>query len=158
MTTICWDGKNLAVDRGCWNGNMVTAGDKIHLFNGDRLRRPEFPAGAWASMGDRAYIYATVAWLRYPSADRPVLAKPDELDESMGLWVTDEGDCYQFTKRLVLTPVSSYPIGLGAGGFFAMGAMVAGKTAREAVLLAAIHTDGSAFGVDTWTPGDPRTH
>jgi len=148
MTTIAWDGKTLAVDRGGWNGRHVREYQKLSVFakpgNG-------WDPGAFASTGDACFNEAMRQWIQ-SGGDKPQPAEAKDLNDECGLYVTNDGKAFTVTVRGVLLPCFSKKIGAGGGGHFALGCMVAGKTAEEAVQLAQAHTDCSAFGMDCWSP------
>ncbi len=151
MTTIAWDGKTLAIDRGAWSGRMVTEVSKLHVF--DDIKRPGWPKrGCWGITGSLAYLSACVMWLSGKTEVMPPLAKDGNLDDEAGLFVDETGIAWIVSERMVPFRCHSKCVGAGGGGFFVLGAMVMGATAEQAVRLAHTHTDAAAFGVDTWSP------
>lgn len=149
MTTIAWDGTTLAVDRGGWNGRMVRPTKKITVI---QLGREGWPLGAYASTGNAAFNRELALWMQGVVAELPKLAKAEELDDECGLYITNDKIAYSVTQRGILLEIPGQYATAGGGREFALGCMVAGKTAVEAVTLAQLHTDCSAFGIDTWSP------
>lgn len=146
MTTIAWDGKTLAADRGCITGLLANVEDKIWkikvmrshwTLTGIQPGSPAYVVGAGHSFQIKRYA----RWLE----------RADD-DDLPGV---DESESLIVTKRAVLhidgaglgIPVLRRPIALGSGGEVALGALLAGATARRAVDLVAKNVaPSSAFG------------
>lgn len=152
MTTIAWDGRTLAADRGCWFGNMQTEVCKLFVFKSGEIVRKGFPVGAWGSTGSWAFNHAFAQWLKDDSVTLPQPEKDTSPDGSIGIWVSDQGEVFRVHVRGILTPVMSKIAADGAGHMFALGVLAIGGTAERAISLAAVHTDAATFGVDTWSP------
>jgi hypothetical protein len=152
MSTIAWDGRTLAADRGSWSGNMQTEVCKLFVFKEGEIGRKGFPPGGWASTGDWAFNHAFAQWLMDDSVSFPLLGKDTSPDHSIGIWVTNDGQVFRAHVRGILTPIMGKIAADGAGQMFALGALAMGGTAERAISLAAVHTDAAAFGVDTWSP------
>ena len=145
MTTIAWDGKMLAANRG-----MIIS---PHAYSEDKIERVVVQREHWSLPGIKSGVKAFFTgagmsqhidryrnWLETVDDDDP----PD----------TDQCHCLLVTKRLTLMIDSAglgskvrKPIGLGSGGEIAFGAMLAGKSAADAVRLVAKHAEPNmAFG------------
>jgi len=144
MTTIAWDGRRLAADRRLTidDGRMVLADTKIH----------KLPDGRYAAAAGNAVLGAmTIEWLA--DADRD----PDEFP------VSSDGDTVEvlvlhpgFPPRLEIYVGSPTPIrlspqiyALGSGAPYALAAMHCGKSAPEAIEVAAVFDSGTGGGVTT---------
>lgn len=152
MTTIAWDGKTLACDRGLWSGNMQTEVCKLFRFHAGDIKRKGYPNGAWASTGTWAFNNAFKDWLMDVDAPFPLLGKDTDIDAPIGIMVAEHTcEAYSLHTRGVITPIIGIAAA-GAGQMFAMGVMAAGGTAEQAIELAMKYTDAAAFGVDAWRP------
>ena len=145
MTTIAWDGKTRAVDRGVWKGRLVGEVRKLHIFK-DGESPPNWPAGAWAAAGNSGVVAEVLLWAA-GKVDRPA-----EANSSLGLFVDARGQAYEVSARFTLAPLRQKFTADGAGAEFAMGCLAAGATAEEAIGYAMQHTDCAAGGIDVWSP------
>lgn len=146
MTTIAWDGRFLAANRGALTGQIVNLECKIVRI--EVMRSHWTLPGVRA--GDQAYVVGaglTFQTKRYTAW----LQRADDDD----LPLVDESENLIVTKRTVLhidaaglgTRVGRRPIALGSGGEVALGALLAGADARKAVALVAKHlAPNNAFG------------
>ena len=135
MSTIAWDGKTLAADRLCC-GNFKSRARKVF-----RLRDGRFFGGA----GNFEQVLAVRAWLD-EGGD-----KPTELNNFSGILVAPNGTAYRLEERLILDRILERCHSVGSGSPFAITAMALGKTAREAVGIAAGFDPGTGGGVDVLT-------
>ena len=124
MTTITWDGKTLAADSRVTDGCIEQVRcKKIHK------------AGEYiiAFCGDYAEGLAFVKWVKDGMvAER----KPEDLEDFGALVVHPDGKVFEYTKRLIPLPCGC-PTAAGSGRKSAMGALLAGANAVEAVKIAA---------------------
>lgn len=132
MTTVCWDGETLATDRqSC--GMYKTRSKKMwRLSNGD----------LFAGAGVIEQILAVRAWLEEGGN------KPDGLTEFNGILVDANRKAYRLEEKLIRDPILERCHAVGSGSPFAITAMALGKTAREAVLIAARFDPRTGGGVD----------
>lgn len=124
MTTIAYDGKTLAVDsRISDNQDTITSERGKKLFKvGDK----------WiAFSGDWQDAMLALDWFR---AGEPKDKKP-QLD-NLTAFVKIGSRCYRYEKKLARWEVKA-PAATGSGYEFALAAMACGKTARQAIQLAA---------------------
>lgn len=132
MTTIAWDGQYLAGDRKRTIRNTPMEATKIFRTT-DRC--------LYGTSGGSAECEAFRAW-QCGSGEKPSLTyfiaicvKPDrsvwEMEEN-GLWLR----------------ISRKQWAIGSGADYALGAMAAGATAREAVEIASRLDSGTGMGVD----------
>ena len=137
MTTICSDGITIAGDGlACWGDEPVSRADLKIEQRGNRI---------FALSGASAMLPALIKWVdegadvaRVPAGIGP------EVMWSL-LVIEKTGVCAYVSKCPYASPMS-YPISIGSGADYAMGAMHAGKTPREAVEIAS--------KLDVWTGGD----
>lgn len=155
MTTICWDGKTLAADRGSWSGYVVNEVTKLFPpiytpeFMPDRFENG-WPMGAFAFAGHSGICMAILHWARC-GHDKPIL-RDGERDNSYGVLATNSGVLYRVGGMLMLEKIESVPFADGGGHECALGAMLAGADARRAVEIVGERMYMSRFGVDTWCP------
>jgi len=147
MTTIAWDGTTLAADRAAWSGGQKYRVKKVH-----KITAPDGRKFLVALCGDGQYATLVLAWMRggphpgaYPDNDNIVIAV--SIDERRRIWRLSSAKlCYE----RVLEKIHA----TGAGQDFAIGALEAGATAKQAVLITARRSDLSALGVDCVTFDD----
>jgi hypothetical protein len=124
MTTAAWDGETLAVDSRLSDGNDVIVTERAKkLFKvGDK----------WiATSGAREQGLMFVQWMKdgQPADKRPVL------DDFRAL-VKIGNRCYRYEQKCVAMQCVG-KAAIGGGYEIALTAMACGKTAREAVRMAA---------------------
>lgn len=143
MTTVAWDGTSLAADRRCSGSAGSAAVGKIFRLKDGRLL-----AGA----GTYDDIVEVVAWLEAGAkeAKRPKLG---DRDDGSDILLIDGGRAYWLTWPH-LRPVlfNERFTAVGSGGPYALGAMAAGKSAKEAVEIAARFDNMTGHGVDVVQP------
>lgn len=100
----------------------------------------KLPDGSlFASCGEVENNVAVRQWLS-GSGDKPILSKDDSFD---GILIKPDGTAWMLNKNLHPVAIESQCFATGSGRDFALLAMHLGKTAREAVDLAA--------EMDVWT-------
>jgi len=140
MTTIAYDGITLASDSQATSSH-------IHTGDFQKIFKIKFESGACvlvAGCGDAFAISAFIAWVEDGMCEDEY---PPNMDAFTGLVVSDSG-AYLFCDRPHPIPVHA-PFGMGSGGDFAIGAMAAGKSARDAVKV--------AITVDPYSGGKIKT-
>lgn len=133
MTTIAWDGRTLAADTRNTNGNTAWCGEKLHRLADGRL---------FAGCSDAGAVIAAVEWLNDPSQGKPQIDKETGF---CGLLVKRDGSVWYVDRYLAPQRVSQPFIAAGSGRDFAMAAMHLGKSAVDAIEVAAefdIYTGG----------------
>lgn len=139
MTTIAWDGRTLAADKMTSFGGLHATTAKIRKLHGCLV----------AGCGTTALIHEVVSWIAsgeepstFPAACR------DEVKCPSVLVIRPNGTIHQFDctpyPLLILNPFWA----IGSGRDFAMAAMHLGKSAREAVEVAAQLDTSTGNGVD----------
>jgi len=134
MTTIAFDGKTLAADSLAIGGATSPHRIAQKIFD---IGGGVFVAIA-GTLGEGAKF---AAWY-VEGADIAAPALPDLKDSSV--LVVSEKHSYEFDETLMPLPVRA-PCAIGSGGEVALGAMMAGATASEAVKIACkvdIHSGG----------------
>lgn len=134
MTTVAWDGRTFASDRRM--GEWRTANKQFELPDGRVL------SGA-GYMDDLAEV---AAWLTAggDERDKPVIG-----DDDTDFLLVDGAKCYWLTCPF-LRPIEVLDgmAAIGSGSAYALGAMAAGKSAAEAVEIAARFDPHTGGGVD----------
>jgi hypothetical protein len=160
MTTVAWDGKTLAADKACWNGNEVWSPfNKLFRVNlcGDSMSdlRLSHPKIVWAATGYCHVLPLVLSWME-KGGDRPRIDK-DETGTRLGLVLeVDTGKIYGITGLMTLVPYPSGPVAEGGGHEMALGAMLAGASAAQAINIVASRSSWAAGGVDSFTlPDNP---
>lgn len=138
MTTIAWDGKTLAADTQATSSGMPYK--VLKLFRLD-------DGSIFAGSGDYGQVCAVKAWLENADmkADKPTT------DDFAGLIVTPTCEAFRLEEALIRIPVGEPFHAIGSGRDFAMAAMHCGRTAREAVEIAALYdvfTGGEVMALD----------
>lgn len=140
MTTVAWDGKTLAADR-----RMASWQDTCKLF---KLKDGRVLAGA----GFMDELHEVAAWLDGggDERDKPVTADGDNATDYLLL---DGAKLYWLTcPYLRPIEVRDDMAAIGSGFKYALGAMQAGKTAAEAVAIAARFDPNTGGGIDVYPP------
>lgn len=137
MTTIAWDGKVLAGDRQRTEYGTPTKARKVYRVRSKDGRR--FLIGC---TGDSDDCVAMVRWLK-GRGDKPV-------PKALGVISIDErGRVWLCGEKLVWYQIKGLPYwSIGSGSDYALGAMAAGKSARDALRIATRLDVSTGGGVD----------
>jgi hypothetical protein len=140
MTVIAFDGTTLAADRRCTRGGTVYATLKVHRV-GDLL------------VGLSGGSDFCVAFLEWFKAGRPRDAFPEtqKHDDYACALVIEGGKAFTYDRTPFPVPMLEPIVAIGSGREVALGAMTAGATAAEAVLIASRWMDCCGNGIDTLT-------
>lgn len=138
MTTVAWDGRTLAADKRVSFGSRIATVTKVHRVNGHLV------AGA----GSSAQINEMIEWFRHGARPETFPAKQRTDDGISLLVITPEGKALQYSNTPYPIEHGDSRVAIGSGCEFAMAAMHCGKTAREAVEVAAILDSNTGNGVD----------
>jgi hypothetical protein len=133
MTTIAWDGRTLAADK-----QLTASGVRYETTKAHRLK----DGSLFASCGSLENNAAALLWLN-GDGEKPVFNSADSDDSFDGILVTPDGIAWLLNKKLHKVRIESPYFSTGSGRDFALLAMRLGKTAREAVEMAA--------ELDIWT-------
>ena len=132
MTTVAFDGITLAADSQT-NGSYVEYHNKIARIGNVVV----------ACAGTVSEIAQFQRWCKDRTKDKPILTDFSCLE-------IRSGKVYYYDENLEpLTP--SIPVAIGSGSDFAMGAMLAGATAKEAVKIACKLDSNSGGKIKTVT-------
>ena len=142
MTTVAWDGVSLAADRMAVGNGSKWPCTKV------------FRCGKWVygATGSLARGILVSEWLRN-GADRtqaPVFEKNDDDTDALGIAVNVQTrqafllEC----RPWAFLPIEGDSFASGSGRDAARAAMLCGKTAKQAVLIAGEIDIGTGFGVD----------
>lgn len=133
MTTVAWDGRTLAAD----THSQTSVNLKVHKLH--RLAN----GALFAAAGSVQEILAVLGWLNGGE-------KPADLQDFEGLIITKHG-ADRLGERLMSVPSLEPFCAIGSGAHFALAAMACGKTAVEAVRIAARFDPGTGGRVESIT-------
>lgn len=131
MTTVAFDGKTLAAD----THSETSVNMKIHKLH--RLASGDL----FAAAGSVQEILTVLAWLNGGE-------KPGSLENFEGLIITKTG-AERLGERLMRVPCLEPFCAIGSGAHFALAAMACGRSAVEAVRVAARFDPGTQGCIDT---------
>lgn len=140
MTCICWDGHQLAADRRSAGNGPICIVTKIRRGSDGRL------VGA---AGNTSACQALMAWIAAGEQGEPPLPiESDKWTEMLmiagdgGIWIWGDHGRFQ---------IHNTQIAIGSGAQYALGAMACGKTAAEAIAIAALYDHCTGADADTLT-------
>lgn len=140
MTTIAWDGECLAADRAAWSGAFKYRVKKVHKITRDGR------TFLVAMCGDGAFAELVLRWMRggdhpglYPNADNITIGVV--VDEKRRVWRLD---AQKMSYSRVLEKIHA----TGGGQDFAIGALEAGASAKQAIQISMKRSDYAGLGVD----------
>jgi len=125
MTTIAFDGRTIAADSrmGCGNHNDLTRVDKF-VVDDDII---------YAASGMAAALKPFAGWYMHGANPKDFPSFPHDVT----LWAITQDGVYEYFKDTPWPVVhTAYPIALGTGNEYALGAMSAGASPVEAVKIA----------------------
>lgn len=143
MTTIATDGKSMAGD-----GQREVRGT-ISTRNAEKVRRLS-DGSVIGTAGDSACGCALIEWLE-GGGDAPKLEPESGFN---ALQLTSDGKVFIYDKHCMPMPVEP-PMAIGSGMDLAIGAMLAGKSAEDAVMIA-VRRDPGTGGKITVLHLEPR--
>ncbi len=136
MTTVAWDGRMMAADKLANYGNTPNECTKILKTKEGLL------------IGASGDLDNTLPFKQWVLDGRDPDKKPTLYDAFSGMVIELNGSITYYTHRLVASTISMKHWVLGSGGDYALGAMAAGKSAKEAVEIAIRLDVNSGIGVD----------
>ncbi len=139
MTTIAWDGMTLAADRQATVGNAVFMVNKLHRHGGVML----------AYCGDSDSGEEMLAWFKAGAKPEDFPSNQRDNDRFAPLVAISAGEILRFERTPHPVRYPPQKFAMGSGRDFALAAMHCGKSAAEAVEVAALFDPGTGFGVDT---------
>lgn len=138
MTVIAWKNGIIAADRCSCRGDTRFEVQKLHRIHGAVV----------AGTGATDYVEAMLHWWRGGADPAAFPEKYQSTPDYAILVVAKDGHVCTYDR----TPFPIWlrgPYGaMGSGREFAIGAMAAGATAEEAVMIAAKHGESIGFGCD----------
>ena len=134
-----------------------TTNGRPHLSVRGKIRRIKYhgqPAIA-GGCGTVVFSNAVIEWLDRgaPADDRPEMPGPDD---SFTVLVVSENGAYLYCDSVHPVPIGHINWAIGSGQEYALGAMVAGASAKKAVEIACTLDVNSGMGVDTLTLGKAK--
>jgi hypothetical protein len=141
MTTIAWDGETLAADRQATNMASMYRTRKIFtLLDGSLV----------GIMGSADVCLLAIEWLN-GNGEKPVFSRED--DHPYMIVIRPDRTIWRYERYLIPIAVLEPFFAGGSGRDYALAAMACGKSAVEAVELAAIYDEGTGLGIDTLSLG-----
>lgn len=139
MTVIAWDGRALAADRLMQSGDTRQPTTKIWRHGG----------GLVGVTGNLSVGMEMLAWFRAGAEPAAFPASNRNLGEGATLVHVDAaGRCWRYDSTPHAFVVEGPFAAFGSGDMAALVAMHCGKTAREAVEVAAVYCSSVGLGVD----------
>lgn len=139
MTVIAWDGKSIAADRQGTSGGIAATVSKIRkLKNGEVL----------TGYGYLSEVFALMRWYEAGAVKEDWPSFQTKEDWSGLIIMSPEGKItyYEYTPHPHTLKEKIYA--WGGGAELALGALAAGASAKEAVLIASKYQIGCGKGVD----------
>jgi ATP-dependent HslUV protease subunit HslV len=136
MTTVAYRDGWMVADSQLTSGNTM----KHRVAKIERL-----PDGRLVGLaGDWPSALRALAWIR---AGGDPESTPDDLDDATCLMVASESGVALYDSDLTAMPLLDAFAAIGSGAEYAVGAMEAGATAEEAVLIACRRDPSSSFPI-----------
>lgn len=142
MTVVAWDGRTLAADKRTSFGGLHATTTKV------------FRVGDWlvSGCGTTALLYEMRRWLEDGADPTKFPAQQRDAKENVSLLVVPRsGPLMQYETTPYPLLIENRQWAIGSGRDFAVMAMHLGKTAAEAVELAATFCHDCGNGVDVLT-------
>jgi ATP-dependent protease HslVU (ClpYQ) peptidase subunit len=152
MTTIAWDGCTLAADKQATNCGLRRTVKKIA-----RITKGPYE-GYLAGFSGLIYLWLELqAWLESGADPKSFPEKQTGTDTSTHvLLISPKGKVYVLEEGPYPSPFEDIIFACGSGRDFALGAMAAGTSAREAVEIASRFDCSSGMGVDVLHLVEPK--
>lgn len=144
MTVIAWDGQQLAADRLAVYGGTRLHSKKIHRI---QVGKRDYLVGF---AGHRQRIQHYLAWMRAGMVGDPPQGNEVQtytmlaIDERRRVWTQEDGSPWMRAR------ISAHPyiFAIGSGRGEALGAMLMGASAKQAVEVTCRLLEGCGGGVD----------
>lgn len=144
MTTIAWDGETLAADRCSWSGGARRAVRKVFKIT---MKDGETYLCAFCGSGE--FAHAVMEWMTGKLSTPPDCASFGvDSETACALVINKKKQVFLLGARLHYMRMHEKQFAVGAGQDFAWGALEAGATAKQAVMIAAKRSDYAGLGVD----------
>ena len=141
MTTIVWDGTALAGDRLTTWGNEWSRSRKVYKVRDVKGRVFLFGACGLTEDGILFRQWLKSGQTQYPQREM-------KSNESHALIVNERLRVFHMSEKFVMVPVLRRFWAIGTGCEFALGALECGKSAADAVRIAARRDRNTGLGVD----------
>jgi ATP-dependent protease HslVU (ClpYQ) peptidase subunit len=125
VTVIAWDGKVLAGDRQSTHDGTPTPRRKVY-----RIKRPDGGLVLFGCAGSTADAHLYMRWASGEVKETPTF------DDLVVLSIDEQRRVWCATQKMHWYPVHMPFWAIGSGADYALGAMAAGKSSREAVKIA----------------------
>lgn len=148
LTTISWDGKTFSADRQTTFGNTPVAGNKI--------QKTKYK-GHDAFLGTSGEVECCTAvenWIKSGCKGKPDLPSEPQFSAMIAC---KTGAVYFMSGSTFPHELGAVKWAIGSGADYALGAMYAGATSAEAVMIASKLDTGTGLGVDTVSFAAPKT-
>lgn len=142
MTTIAWDGRTLAADKGSWFGGLHQPVRKVH-----RVTAPDGRRFLVAMAGDAVFATQCLRWMR-GEIDNPGRCLGGDENRDVMVVIDERRRIWRLSSRLVYVPYEGKVHAHGAGQEIALGALMAGADAVKAIKITMQVSDFAARGVD----------
>ncbi|MGI9449467.1 MAG: hypothetical protein ACR2QH_02265 [Geminicoccaceae bacterium] len=140
MTTIAYRNNIMAADSACFDSS---------LYQGEVEKLWILPSvGLIGCCGEIGAMIRVVDWLRDGGERKRCPDLPDDC-EFEGIVVSREGEVLHYDRHLVPIRVANEFHAIGSGRKLALGAMMAGASAKRAVQIACQYDNGSREPVRT---------
>lgn len=127
MTTIAYKNSIMAADSACFDSSLYQGEvEKLWMIP---------PIGLIGCSGEIGAMIQFVEWLQDDSEKKRKPDLPDDCDFE-GILVNPDGDVVHYDRHLVPIRVANEFHAIGSGRKLALGAMMAGASAEEAVKIA----------------------
>lgn len=136
MTTIVADRKGMAADKRLSGSGAVFKMSKLHRVNGSVI----------GFCGNAEQAFQFMEWRRNPDA-KPSFSEPN----FEALELTADGQMLWWGVEMIAIPIEDDHYAIGSGAAYALGAMAAGATVKEAIQIAAMYDANTGTEVQTLT-------
>lgn len=142
MSTVAWDGKTLAADRQCNNGDLKSPTSKIRRLPDGTLL---------ACTGNLGAGRILMKWYEDGQVQADYPTANQEKDALFArLIVVKDGSVSQYETFYVPIPLIHPFFAWGSGRDFAIGAMANGAKATDAILIASQFDINTGLGVESF--------
>lgn len=144
ITTIAVNKNEIACDQQVSHssGYKLKIKSKIHYFYNTLIYPKPFYIGFAGSLDE---AHSVLEWLNSPT-EKPPRTKMNEF-----IILTEDKKVFTFINPLRWIPIEEPFYAIGSGGQFALGALHAGSTPKEAVVIASKCDSGTGLGVKVFS-------
>jgi hypothetical protein len=141
MTTIAFDGRTLAADKGAWSNGLHQPAKKVH-----RITAPDGRRYLVAFSGDAIFCSDVLRWML--GGEKPGKCLPDDEQRDCAVVIDEQRRIWRLSHRLIYYRMYGRVHSHGAGQEVALGALMAGADAVKAIRITMAVSDYAARGVD----------